>query len=55
MKKYLPIIISLLVVAAVALVVINKKNNQTTEDKIEEKFTVGSFNKQKSCARHPQF
>ena len=55
MKKYLPIIISLLVVAGIALVVINKKNNQTTEHKIEEKFTIGNFNKQKSCARHPQF
>ena len=55
MKKQLPIIISLLVVSAVAFVVINKKNSQTTKPKIEKKFTIGSFNKQKSCARHPQF
>ncbi len=55
MKRYLPIIISLLVVLAVAFVVINKKNNQTTKHKTEEKFTIGNFNKQKSCARHPEF
>jgi len=55
MKRYLPIIASLLVVAGVAFVVINKKNSQTTEPKIEEKFTIGSFTKQRSCARHPAF
>jgi hypothetical protein len=55
MKKYLPIIASLLVVAGVAFVVINKKNSQTAESKIEEKFTIGSFEKQRSCARHPEF
>jgi len=55
MKRYLPIIASLLVVAGVAFVVINKKNSHTTEPKVEEKFMIGSFNKQKSCARHPQF
>jgi len=55
MKRYLPIIASLLVVAGVAFVVINKKNSQPTEPKMEEKFTIGSFNKQRSCARHPAF
>ena len=55
MKKYLPIILSLLVVSALAFVVINKKNNQTTKHKTEEKFTIGNFNKQRSCANHPQF
>ncbi len=55
MKKYLPIIISLLVVAGVAFVVINKKNTQTKEAVVEKKFTIENFNKQKSCARHPQF
>jgi hypothetical protein len=55
MKKYLPIIASLLVVAGVAFVVINKKNSQRTESKIEEKFTIGNFNKQRSCAKHPEF
>jgi len=55
MKRYLPIIASLLVVAGVAFVVINKKNSQTTEPKVEEKFTIGSFTKQRSCARHPAF
>ena len=55
LKKYLPIIASLLVVAGVAFVVINKKNSHTIEPKIEEKFTIGNFNKQRSCARHPAF
>jgi len=55
MKRYLPIIASLLVVSGVAFVVINKKNSHTTEPKVEEKFTIGNFNKQRSCARHPEF
>jgi len=55
MKKYLPIIASLLVVGGVAFVVISKKNSHTTEPKIEKKFMVKVFNKQKSCARQPKF
>jgi hypothetical protein len=39
----------------VAFVVINKKNSQISEPKIEEKFTMGSFNKARSCARNPAF
>jgi hypothetical protein len=55
MKKYLPIIASLLVVAGVAFVVINKKNSQISEPKVDETFTMGSFNKARSCARNPAF
>lgn len=54
-KKYLPIIASLLVVLAVALIVINKKNRHLNEVTVEKVFNIGNFNKVRSCARHPEF
>jgi len=54
-RKYLPIIISLLVVAGVASVVINKKNKQVNKIAVEESFNLGNFSKPRACARHPQF
>ena len=54
-RKYLPIIISLLVVAGVALVVINKKNRQINNVAVKEVFNIGNFTKPRSCARHPEF
>lgn len=54
LKKYLPIIVSILVLGVVAILVINKKNSKS-EPTVKEKITIGNFNKTRSCAIHPQF
>ena len=55
LKKYLPIIASLLLVVGVASVVISKKNSQIKESKVEERFKIGEFKRERGCARHPKF
>jgi hypothetical protein len=54
LQKYLPIFISLLVVAVVAFMVVFKKKSKD-EPITEIKETIGAFEKQLSCVRHPQF
>ncbi|CAA6813490.1 MAG: Unknown protein [uncultured Sulfurovum sp.] len=53
MKKYLPIVISLLLVLVVAFVTIWQKNSTVVEkEKVND---IGTFSKQQSCAKHPNF
>lgn len=53
MKKYLPIIISLLLVLVVAFVTVWQKNSTVIEkEKVND---IGTFLKQQSCAKHPNF
>ena len=54
LKKYLPIILSLIIVAGVSFVVVNKKNSKESLP-VEKKMSIGTFNKSKSCAVHPKF
>ena len=54
LKKYLPIIVSLLVVGVVATLVINQKKGQSNS-MVEKKVTIGNFNKARGCGQHPQF
>ena len=46
--------VSLLLLGAVATLVINKKNSKS-EAKVEEKMTIGNFDKARGCAVHPEF
>ena len=53
MKKYLPIVISLLLVLVVAFVAVWQKNSMVVEkEKVND---IGTFLKQQSCAKHPSF
>ncbi len=59
MRKYLPVVVSLIFVGIAAYVVVNKKSEhkQIKESSIQEKRTniIGRFSKQKSCATSPRF
>jgi len=57
MRKYFPILISLIVIVVIGYIVINKKNealiNQSQHK--EQVNHIGTFNMQKTCSRPPQF
>ncbi len=57
MRKYFPILISLIVVVVMGYIVINKKNDALTNQSQpkEQVNHIGTFNMQKMCARPPQF
>ncbi|MCF6244009.1 MAG: hypothetical protein L3J43_03115 [Sulfurovum sp.] len=57
MRKYIPIIITLFVVGIAAYFVVNQKNKSQEIDKVSPKETksIGTFSKQKTCAKPPQF
>ena len=57
MRKYFPILISLIVIFIIGYIVISKKNEvliNQSQDK-EQVNHIGTFNIQKTCARPPQF
>ena len=55
MKKYIPILLSLLIVTVVGVIVVQKKNNNLKEQSIQHKNNIGNFDKYKSCIKHPKF
>jgi hypothetical protein len=57
MRKYLPIVITLIVVIFAAYFVVNQKKEIMRTEKVSEKKTqpLGMFTKQKGCAVPPQF
>jgi len=56
MKKYLPIIASILIVITVAMVIISKKSEIKERDSItESQINIGSFKREKSCVQQPKF
>ncbi len=55
MKKYLPIFVVLVVLLSATYILIQKKNqNQNQNLKVEPSHNLGTFTKQKSCARPPR-
>jgi len=54
MKKYVPIIITLVIVIGLALITFYLKNNPQIK-KEDVSVDIGTFTKQSSCARHPNF
>ena len=57
MRKYLPVVLSLIVIAVTGYLVVNKKkenHSAVTENRVSVK-SVGTFSPQRSCARPPQF
>jgi len=56
MRRFFPIILSLIIMVILAYVVISKKNklNHTSESHVEQK-GIGSFIRAESCGRPPQF
>ena len=58
MRRYFPIIISLVVITLLGYVVIQKKDKHTksnTQEKVSIVDNIGSFETQKTCARLPSF
>ena len=57
MRKYIPILISLLLIAVAGYMVVNKKNENSIMSNKNEKRTdtIGTFSVQRACARPPQF
>ncbi len=56
MRRYLPIFAALAVLAIAAYVVIQTKNRQeVSESQVERQENIGTFRKQKSCAKLPEF
>jgi hypothetical protein len=53
LKKYLPIFVVVIVLLVVAYMLVQKKN-QKQSLKVEPSYNIGTFTKQKSCARPPQ-
>ena len=53
LKKYLPIVIAILIVMIGALWTIHEKNSRKIKD--EKTFNIGTFNRTRGCARHPNF
>ena len=54
-KKYLPIFISLFVVAVAFVLVVQSKSKKPLVTSQESHESIGTFKRQSSCARHPQF
>jgi hypothetical protein len=56
MKRYIPVIITLLVVAIAGFVVVSKKNGKRDTALLQKKENnLGNFSRQPMCARPPQF
>ncbi len=55
LKKYLPIIISLMMVSVVAVFVVKSKKSQVEVMVKETQSNIGNFDTLRSCARHPEF
>jgi len=56
MKKYLPILLVFIVLIVAATIVISKKNEKEPSiERVENSANIGTFTKQRSCARLPKF
>lgn len=53
MKKYIPIVISLIAIVAIGYVVVSKKNSQHNNN--HHTSNIGTFLKHRSCVKPPQF
>jgi hypothetical protein len=57
MRKYFPIVVSLVIVAVLGYITVHKKNEapQVKPAKRTDAYTIGRFNMQKKCANPPHF
>jgi len=55
MRRYLPLVLVLIILGIAAVIVVQKKQTAGTAARVDKHYDIGSFDRQRQCARPPQF